>query len=149
MRTSMIRITMICMLFVPFVGWAAPEGTMMGVKGVLVLASDQQAGMDPSLKPFESQLRGVFRFSGYRAIGRGNARMKVSGAARMDLGQGFSVQLRSQASPGPAVPMEIRWMRGDQVLIHTRQTFRPENPVVVLGGPSHQNGVLLLVLTTR
>ncbi len=149
MRTFNIRIAMICMLFAPLLAWTAPEGTMVGVQGVLVLASDQQEGMDPSLKPFEPQLRGVFRFSSYRAIGRGNTRLKVTGDARIDLGQGFGVQLRSQASPGVAVPVEIRWMRGDQVLIHTRQTFRPENPVVVLGGPSHQNGVLLLVLTTR
>lgn len=144
-----IGIAMICILFAPALAHTAPEGTMMGVQGVLVLASDQQAGLDPSLKPFEAQLSGVFRFSGYRAIGRGNARLKVSGVATIDLGQGFGVQLRSQASPGAAVPMEIRWMKGDQVLIHTRQTFRPENPVVVLGGPSHQNGVLLLVLTSR
>lgn len=149
MKKWITGIAMACILFVPLMGWAAPEGTVMGIKGVLVLASDQQAGMDPSLKPFESQLSRVFRFSGYRAIGRGSSQLKISGAAKIDLGQGFSVQLRSQASPGAAVPMEIRWMRGEQVLIHTRQTFRPENPVVVLGGPSHQNGVLLLVLTTR
>ena len=122
---------------------AAPPNSNLTIQGTLILASNQGSNFDPALAPYSKQLKRL-NFSSYQAIGRGQTRISLPGGGSMQLGKGFSVEIQAAPGAGNRVPLEIRWKEGNKTLIHTRG-----NLPLVLGGPGHGNGTLILVLDGR
>ena len=123
--------------------YSAPEGSEISVKGILILASNNGDGLDPALRPYQSQLRRL-NFKSYRVIGNGGTRIRVSGEGKINLGQGFTIEIRAKAAPGRRIPVDIRWMEKRKVLMHTSGTLP-----FVMGGPRFKDGNLILVLDGR
>jgi hypothetical protein len=121
----------------------APEGSEISIKGILVLASNQGEGLDPSLKAYGSQLRRL-NFSSYRAIGGGGTRIRITGEGVINLGKGYTVEIKASSAPGRNIPVNIRWMAGKKMLMHTSGKLP-----FVMGGPPFQGGNLILVLDGR
>ena len=134
---------LITMLLTAVAVEAVPPGATVGIRGTLILASNEGQGFDPSLQSYERQLRRL-NFSSYRAIGKGATQVKVSGENLIRLGGDFAVEVRVQPGPGNRIPVQIRWLDGKKTLIHTSGTLP-----LVLGGPRHGGGTLILVLDGR
>jgi len=119
---------------------AVPPGTPVGIRGTLILASNEGQSMDSSLQPYASQLKRL-NFASYRVIGKGVTKITVPGNGGINLGGSFAVAVQAQASPNNRIPVDIRWTEGNRTLIHTSGSLP-----LVLGGPGHQNGTLILIL---
>ncbi len=135
MKTTIWLLTLLFTL-----GLSSIDIEAANVRGTLILATNDGSGVESSLKKYERQLRRL-NFDSFRSIGRGSS--GVPGT--MNLGNGYRVQLNSSGSNGDSIPLDIKWMRRDDVLIHTRSTLRRNSPVI-LGGPRYQGGNLILVL---
>jgi hypothetical protein len=125
------------------VAHAVPAGSNVGIRGTLILASNEGQGLDPSLRAYERQLKRL-NFASYRAIGNGSTKLTVPGKGIIRLSGDFAVEVSSQPAPGDRIPVEVRWLQGKRTLIHTSGTLP-----LVLGGPSHGNGTLILVIDGR
>jgi len=123
--------------------YAVPPGSNVGVRGTLILASNQGSGMDSSLQSYERQLRRL-NFASYHTIGKGGTQVSVPGNGVISLGGDFEVEVIVQPGPGNRIPVEIRWKQGRKTLIHTSGALP-----LVLGGPSHNEGTLILILDGR
>jgi hypothetical protein len=122
---------------------AVPAGTNVNIRGTLILASNEGQGLDSSLRAYERQLNRL-NFSSFRAIGNGGTQLTVPGKGLIRLSGDFTVEVESQPAPGDRIPVEVRWLQGKRTLIHTSGTLP-----LVLGGPSHGNGTLILVIDGR
>ncbi len=123
--------------------YAVPPGSNVGIRGTLILASNNGNGMDSSLRAYERQLKRL-NFASYKSIGRGATKVTVPGSGVIRLAGGFQVEIKAQPASGKRIPVEIRWKKGSKTLIHTSGALP-----LVLGGPSHQDGTLILVLDGR
>jgi hypothetical protein len=65
--------------------------------------------------------------------------------SQLDLGHGYRLQLDARARDG-RVHAQVVWMRGGERLLTTSVTQSRGTPAV-LGGPAHDGGTLILVLT--
>jgi hypothetical protein len=110
------------------------------IRGTLIIASNQASGIDPALSRYEAQLRRL-NFSAFKAIGGGAAKFSPGGDASINLGGGFTVQVRTAPGADNRGPVEVRWIENKRTLIHTSGPLP-----LVLGGPRHPNGNLILIL---
>lgn len=123
--------------------YAIPPRDHVRIDGTLILADNRGHGMDHSLRAYERQLKRL-NFASYKAIGKGGTQVKIPGNGVIQLGGGFSVELKVKPAPGNRIPVEIRWKKGKKTLIHTSGTLP-----LVLGGPGFQSGTLFLILDRR
>jgi hypothetical protein len=112
----------------------AADGTI-GVRALLVLASNQRGESDPRLSAFEPNLRRMLRFESYRLAGEGSAELGSLGKGTANLGHGHSLQLENEKSDGGVIRLRVNWLAGGRSLINTVLALRPGVPAV-LGGPS-------------
>ena len=123
--------------------FAVPPGSNVGIRGTLILASNDGQGIDSGLRAYERQLKRM-GFSSYKSIGGGATKISVPGTGAIKLSGDFAVEIKAQPGPGNRIPVEIWWKQGSKTLIHTSAPLP-----LVLAGPSHRGGTLILVLDGR
>lgn len=120
----------------------------LDVQATLIHASDASVAQDRRLEFVEYRLRRVFPFKSYAWVGQGNVTFAGNeGEATLDLGLGMTASIRTRARNG-RVAAQVRWMKGNQVLLGTEVVTAPRTPSV-LGGIPHGEGTLILVLMFR
>ncbi len=131
--------------------FASPEAKaeQANISATLILASAQGDGVDPALKNFESNLRRVFpSYKSFKLKGRSSAKVELPGESSINLGSGHKLTLSAQAGGKGKIRLSVRWSEGRRMLINTTINMSKGVPTI-LGGPSAQNGNLILALVAR
>lgn len=121
----------------------ASDASQVSVRGTLILASNQGSSVDPALKKYSKQLKRL-NFKSYKVIGSGGTRVSSGGNAVISLGKGYTVKISIRPQSGNRPAANIEWLEGRKTLIRTGG-----NLPLVLGGPRHGNGNLILILDGR
>lgn len=120
---------------------AADGGT--SVRGLLIVASKTAGETDKRLAAYEGTLRNILPggYQTFRLLGEGSATAPAGGQATLNLAQGHRLEL---AAPGGA-NFNIRWLRGNAVLMEQPVRLNRGSPSV-LGGPAAGEGEVFAVI---
>lgn len=131
-------ISSLAALFAATHTFAADSG-QASIRGILVIASDQEGATDRSLAPYEANLRRILRFNSYRAAGQGSTRLEVPGSGRCSLGQGNHLEIETLSQERDQLRAKVVWMQGGRPVMNTELVLRKGVPAI-LGGPPVKNG---------
>lgn len=151
MRNRNVPIWLALLLLVG-VGSAMPgaaQASDISLQAVLIYASNDPASSDPRLSDIEPQLRKVLGFAHYSHYGQGNASASLPGSATIRLGRGYTLQVETSEAPRGRIRLQVNWRKGNQSLMSTSAVVSRGGAPAILGGPSHENGKLIVTLTAR
>lgn len=117
-------------------------------KAVMIYATNEPGEQDTRLKQVEPKLRGVFRFKRYQHYGAGSSSTALPGKASLSLGKGHKLDLKVSHADQGKVRAQVRWTRGGEKLMSTAYVLNRKDSTVI-GGPSHDKGKLIVVLSIR
>ncbi len=101
---------------------------------------------DERLQRILPRLRSLFRYSDYTTIDRQRAQVSVGTQQRFFLPGARQLEVvPDELLGGQAVRMRVRLMKGEQPELRAVLVAAPGAPAV-LGGPSHGDGVLIIIL---
>ena len=129
-------------------GTAVRAADPVAVSATLIHASNNGKATDGSLRSMEPQLKRIFGYSSHRVMGSGGSRIAVPGSGRVSLGSGHSVTVTPQAREGGRIRYGIQWRSGSSTVVNSTVTRR-SGETVLLGGPSHAGGRLILNIRVR
>lgn len=126
---------------------ARAESSVVTVRAVLIRASNEPAAQDPRLDAIEYKLRRIFGFEYYRFVASSSVTLPSNGEGTLDLGAGQRLRLRL-GNGRDSVRAEVRWFRGDDLVLNTTVRVGRGTPVI-LGGISDGPGTLIITLTAE
>ncbi|HEX2719387.1 MAG TPA: hypothetical protein VHM71_00425 [Candidatus Deferrimicrobium sp.] len=113
-----------------------------------VYASNEGTSIDPALGTIRGKLRSMFNYTSYRMLDRKRRSLSLGEAGEFEL----PGQRTMRATPLPAredkVRLSVQISEGSRNLLTTTLGLR-RGGMVLVGGPSHRAGVLILIISAE
>jgi hypothetical protein len=107
-----------------------------------ILASNEGKNFDPRLAPMKNQLN-VFKYQAYQLLKEETKVVPWKGNAAFEIPGGRSLTVTPQEYRDDRIALKVRLLKGDQPFLDTVVRLR-NGGRFLLGGPAHENGVLIL-----
>ncbi|MFZ5862455.1 MAG: hypothetical protein ACOYXR_06440 [Nitrospirota bacterium] len=124
-------------------GWAADQPVKLTVQ--VVQASNQGATVDPALAKIRAQLSSL-KFSSYRLLETHPLSTTVGAKHAVALPGGRTMDLYPYGVSGGSLEVLVTITDGAKRILDTTVRL-PNNGTIVVGGPSHGDGVLIVALS--
>lgn len=126
---------------------AAAPGSVTVEIGVVV-ASNRGSSIDPSLSALKTKLQSMFNYSSYSLLDRMTRTLAAGEAGEFALPGGRSMKVTPSAAPENKVRLAVQIMEGGKNLLTTTLGLS-RGGMVLVGGPPHQPGVLILLISAE
>jgi hypothetical protein len=113
-----------------------------------VYASNEGTTIDPALEMIRGKLQSMFNYTSYRMLDRKRRSLSVGETGEFELPGRRAMRATPLASRGGKVRLSIRISDGPRNLLTTTLGLR-RGGMVLVGGPSHQAGVLILIISAE
>ena len=113
-----------------------------------VYASNEGTSIDPALGTIRTKLRSMFNYTSYRMLDRKRRTLSVGETGEFELPGGRSMRATPLPAQGDKVRLSIRISEGPKNLLTTTLGLR-RGGMVLVGGPPHQTGVLILIISAE
>jgi hypothetical protein len=113
-----------------------------------VYASNEGTSIDPALGMIRGKLRSMFNYTSYRMLDRQRRSLSVGETGEFDLPDRRTMRATLLPSRGEKVRLSIRISEGARNLLTTTLGLH-RGGMVLVGGPSHQAGVLILIISAE
>jgi len=141
-----------CLLWILLLPAAAPRaveaGGTVSVDVGAVYASNEGRSIDPALATIRGKLQSMFNYSSYRMIDRKRRTLGVGETGEFDLPGRRTMRATPLPSQGNKVRLAIRISEGPKNLLATTLGLS-RGGMVLVGGPSHESGVLILIISAE
>lgn len=114
----------------------------------VVVASNKGASIDPSLSTLKTKLQSMFSYSSYSLLDRMKRTLAVGETGEFTLPGGRLMRVTPAAAPGNKVRLAVQIMEGGKNLLTTTLGLS-RGGMVLVGGPPHQSGVLILLISAE
>lgn len=114
----------------------------------VVVASNEGARMDPALASIKAKLQSMFNYSSYRMLDRMKKPLAVGETGEFALPGNRSMRVTPAPASGPKVRLAVQVMEGHRNLLSTTLGLS-RGGMVLVGGPSYQNGVMILIISAE
>ncbi len=126
----------------------APESGKVSLQMLVVAASDSHSGVDPQLQHLQRHLS-FLRYSGYSLLDTYNAELAPGGSSTFQLVGDRKVTVALKARDAQRAQFRIQFFgRQDNKLLDTTLSVN-RNGTVIVAGPKHGDGILILPLQAR
>jgi hypothetical protein len=125
---------------------AAANGVTVDVGAVY--ASNEGSSIDPALRHIRGKLQSMFNYTSYRMLDRKSRTLAVGEAGDFELPGRRSMRVSPLPSPANKVRLSIRIEEGGKNLLTTNLGL-PRGGMVLVGGPSYEAGVLILIIAAE
>lgn len=113
----------------------------------VIYAANDPGGVDARLGSLAGELQRTFRYSKYQLLGAPQGSAALNQAWRVSLPEGRSLEIIPMAIQGDQSSLSVRVLgSGGQSLLNTMVRLR-RGATVLVGGPLHQNGVLIIAIS--
>lgn len=126
----------------------AAAADSVGVNIGVVLASNAEKAVDPALSSIRTKLQSMFNYASYRLIDRVGKTLSIGETGDFPLPGRRSIRVSPVAAPGGKIRLAIQIMEGSRNLL-TTTTVLNRGGMFLVGGPSHENGVLILIISAE
>ena len=113
-----------------------------------VYASNEVTSIDPDLGAIRGKLRSMFNYTSYRMLDRKRRSLSVGEAGEFELPDRRTMRAIPLPARGDKVRLSIQISEGPRNLLTTTLGLR-RGGMVLVGGPSHQDGVLILLISAE
>ena len=113
-----------------------------------VYASNEGTSIDPALGTIREKLHSMFNYTSYRMLDRKRRSLSVGEAGEFELPGRRTMRATPLPSRGDKVRLSIQLSDGPRKLLSTTLGLR-RGGMVLVGGPSHQAGVLILIISAE
>jgi hypothetical protein len=111
-----------------------------------VYASNQGSSVDPALSHIRGKLQAMFNYSSYKMLDRKRRTLAVGEAGDYELPGRRSMRVVPLPSQGNKVRLSVQLQEGGRNLL-TTNVGMSRGGMVLVGGPSHEAGVLILIIS--
>ncbi|RJP23154.1 MAG: hypothetical protein C4529_04520 [Deltaproteobacteria bacterium] len=113
-----------------------------------VYASNEGSSIDPALGNIRGKLRSMFNYSSYRMLDRKRRSLAVGETGDFELPGRRSMRVTPLPAQGNKVRLSVQIREGGRNLLTTTLGLT-RGGMVLVGGPSHQAGVLILLISAE
>ena len=113
-----------------------------------VYASNEGTSIDPALGTIRGKLRSMFNYTSYRMLDRKRRSLSVGETGEFELPGRRSMQATLLPAQGDKIRLSIQITEGPRKLLTTTLGLR-RGGMVLVGGPSYQAGVLILIISAE
>ena len=113
-----------------------------------VYASNEGTSIDPALGTIRGKLRSMFNYTSYRMLDRKRRSLAVGETGEFELPGRRTMRATPLPAQGDKVRLSIQISDGPRMLLTTTLGLR-RGGMVLVGGPSHQAGVLILIISAE
>jgi len=140
-------VAFIALFLIAQIAVASPDAPVAIDVGVVV-ASNEGTTMDPALSSIRNQLQSMFNYSSYRMVDRLKRTLSVSETGDFGLPGNRSMRATPVPAKGNKVRLAVQIMEGERNLLTTTLGLS-RGGMVIVGGPSYQKGVLILIISAE
>ncbi len=126
---------------------ASPEPPISVDLGIAV-ASNEGSRIDPQLANLRAKLKAMFDYTSYRMLDRQKRTLAVGETGDFALPGGRSMRVTPVPSTRNKVRLAVQLMEGQRNLLTTTLGLS-RGGMVLVGGPSYQNGVMILIISAN
>ena len=113
-----------------------------------VYASNEGTSVDPVLGNIRGKLQSMFSYTSYRLLDRKRRSLAVGESGEFDLPGRRTMRVTPQPAHGSKVRLSVQLTEGPKSLLTTTLGLS-RGGMVLVGGPSHQAGVLILIISAE
>jgi hypothetical protein len=114
----------------------------------MVYASNEGTSIDPALGTIRGKLHSMFNYTSYRMLDRKRRSLSVGEAGEFELPDRRTMRATLLPARGNKVRLSVQIFDGPRNLLTTTLGLR-RGGMVLVGGPSHQAGVLILIISAE
>ena len=113
-----------------------------------VYASNEGTSIDPALGTIRGKLQSMFNYTSYSMLDRKRRTLSVGETGEFELPGRRTMRATLLPAEGDKVRLSIRISEGPKNLLTTTLGLR-RGGMVLVGGPSHKAGVLILIISAE
>jgi len=113
-----------------------------------IYASNEGTAMDPALGNIRGKLQSMFNYTSYRMLDRKRRTLAVGQVGEYDLPGRRTMRVTPLAAPEKKVRLSVQINEGPKSLLTTTLGLS-RGGMVLVGGPSHQAGVLIFIISAE
>jgi hypothetical protein len=121
---------------------------MVSVDVGSIYASNDGTSIDPALGTIRGKLHSMFNYTSYRMLDRQRRSLSVGEAGEFELPGRRTMRATPLPSRGDKVRLSVQISEGQRSLLTTTLGLR-RGGMVLVGGPPHQSGVLILIISAE
>ncbi len=140
------RIAAIFALLALAAGASSSAESPVSVELGVAVASNEGSQIDPQLADIRAKLKAMFDYTSYRMLDRRKRTLAVGETGDFGLPGGRSMRVTPVPSAGNKVRLAVKISEGQRNLLTTTLGLS-RGGMVLVGGPSYQNGVLILIIS--
>lgn len=114
----------------------------------VIQASNAGQGIEPSLEDVHHQLGAVFNFTSYRLLRDETVNLGPGQSAEIPVHPGRSIIVKLLGHKRETAGFRVRIRREGQDILNTQVRLSPGRSILI-GGPQHGEGVVILALSAR
>ena len=143
-----IRAPLLLLLLLMFAAVPSVAADTVAVDVGSIYASNDGTSIDPALGTIRGKLHSMFNYTSYRMLDRKRRSLSVGEAGEFELPGRRTMRATPLPSKGDKVRLSIQISEGPRSLLTTTLGLR-RGGVVLVGGPPHQSGVLILIISAE
>jgi hypothetical protein len=111
-----------------------------------VYASNEGSSMDPVLGNIRGKLQSMFNYTSYKLLDRKRRSLAVGETGEFEIPGRKTMRVTPMPAQGDKVRLSVQMTEGAKNLLTTTLGLS-RGGMVLVGGPSHQAGVLILIIS--
>lgn len=143
--TALQALVAAVLLLAPCLLHAAPS---VSIEVGIVQASSEGSSIDPALSKLKSKLQEMFKYTSYRMLDRQKRTLAVGETGEIPLPGNRVFKAVPASIEGSKVKLDVQILEGGKNRL-TSTLGLNRGGMVLVGGPSYQNGVLILVISAE
>jgi hypothetical protein len=147
-RPSPAALAFLVLLLLPGASGIAAAAEAVSVEIGSVYASNEGASMDPVLGNIRGKLQSMFNYTSYKLLDRKRRSLAVGETGEFELPGRRTMRVTPQPAQGSKVRLSVQITEGAKSLLTTTLGLS-RGGMVLVGGPSHQAGVLILIISAE
>src|SRR5512134_1128100 len=137
---------LVLLLFLGGSGNAAAQAVSVEIGSVY--ASNEGTSMDPVLGNIRGKLQSMFNYTSYKLLDRKRRSLAVGETGEFELPGRRTMRVTPQPAQGNKVRLSVQITEGAKNLLNTTLGLS-RGGMVLVGAPTHQSGVLILIISAE
>ncbi len=127
---------------------AARAAAVLSLDVGVVVASNEGGTVDPALGGVRQKLKSMFNYTSYRLLGRQRKSLGIGETGEFALPDARVLRATPSSVSGGKVRIAIQILESGKNVLTTTLGF-PRGGMVIVGGPTHKAGVLILLISAE
>ena len=146
MKKSIARVllSMLCVVSFAAFAWGGEVG--IGIR--VILASHQAKGIDARLQDLQKNLGTLFNYSSYRLLQDRSFLLSEGQTDQLPLADNKELHIQLIQEQGGTAEIGVEILRGGKSIFKTTAKLK-KGGTLLIGGPKHEDGVLILAISAQ